>query len=288
MERRYHRLRRYRLRDLKAAARGAGIRPKTFARLATWAAALLAACGPSAVAAEYSDDYVVCPECHALNPPDAAYCMGCGARLNPEEEWAAATRVPAFTVAPLACFDLSLIGPGFSCRGNAGRCGYGLSYQFFPVSVPDDMPFYWTTEDDVHRLRVAFAFSLGARKRVKPYLGAALDARYQHIASNHYGQYGVYEHEFAVAAEVAVGINLTYTARGSDVELGLSLGPGASWEYGPGTGIKYWNPATSFRAVNVTYVTPNVGVWAELATGTYFSGYPRSGTAVAAGPAFAW
>lgn len=265
-----------------------GARRTTFLKFAICAATLIAVCWPAAAPAEDVGDYVVCPECNTLNGPEAVYCMRCGAQLKPEGERPAAIRVVAFTLAPVACYDYHLAGPGLSCRGNAGRWGYGLSYQYFPVSAPDYEPFLWTTADDVHRLSVSSAFYLGARKRVTPYVGVALEGRYQHIASDHYGQHGVYEHEFAVAAEVGAGINLNYAARGSNVELGLAIGPYAWWESGPGTGDQFWGATTSFRVVNVTYITSNVGVWGELATGTRMFGRWGNGAVVAAGPAFGW
>jgi len=266
-----------------------GVRRTAFLKFAMCAATLLAAALPGSAAGEDVGGYVVCPACHTLNPPEATYCIRCGGRLGPEEEERpAALRVATFTVAPVACYDYHLAGPGLSCRGNAGRWGYGLSYQFFPVSVPDDLPFLWTTEDDVHRLILRSAYYVGARKRVTPYVGAVVDTRYQHIASNHYGEYGVYKHEFTVAAQASAGINLIYTANGSNVELGLSLGPFTWWETGPGTGDQFWGLATSLRIVNVTYVTSNVGVWGELAAGNRMFRIAESGAVVAAGPAFGW
>jgi hypothetical protein len=214
--------------------------------------------------------------------------MRCGERLKPAEETPAAIRRAAFTAAPMACYDFYVVGPGISCRGNAGRWGYGLSYQLFPVSVPDYRPYYFITGDDVHRLNLTSAYYFGTRTRVRPFVGGALDGRYQHIASNYYGEHGVYEHEFAVAVEAAAGINLTYAARGSNVEFGLLLGPYVWWEAGPGTGDRFWSVTTSARIVNVTYITPHVGVWGELATGNRTFRVSGSGTVVAAGPAFGW
>ncbi len=213
--------------------------------------------------------------------------MRCGARLKPEEE--PPPRVATFALAPLICYTFHLPGPGFSCLGRAGRWSHALSYQYFPVTAPNPPPgSYWSTEDDFHYLTASSKFSIGGRKKVTPFAGLGLDGFYQHVASNHYGQYGVYEHEFTVGATALAGINLIYTAKGSNVELGVSLGPYAWWEGGPGVGDKTYFAAASFNATNVTYYAAHAGVWGELVGRGQIFGRRQNGVVVGAGPAFAW
>jgi len=257
-------------------------------KLAICVAAILGVVGTPAASGDEIGDYVVCPACHTLNPPDAEYCIRCGAPLKPEEAPPRPVNVVPFTVAPTACYGYNLWGPGVACRGDEEKWSYGLSYQFFPVSVEGYDWALWTTEDDIHRLNVTSAFYLGSRKRVTPYVGAAIEGRYQHIASNHYGTHGVYEHEFSVATQISAGINLIYAANGSNVDLALSLGPFTWWEAGPEKGIQVWGIATSLRVANATYLIPHVGVWGEIATGSSMYRAAQSGTVMAVGPAIGW
>lgn len=282
-------LRRGRVRAMIPPAQITGASRAIFIIIAIYAAPLLAAFWPGAAAGEDIGDYVVCPACRTLNPPDSIYCIRCGVRLIPEkEEMPTALRVATFKVAPLGCYGFHQSGPGLACEGNTGRWDYGLSYQYFPVSVPDDLPFLWTTEDDIHRLILRSAYYVRARERVTPFVGIVLDGRYQHIASNNYGQHGIYEHEFTLAAQASAGINLIYAAIGSNVEFGLSLGPFTWWETGPHKGDQFWGLATSLRIINVTYLVPHVGVWGEIAAGSRMFRVADSGAVVAAGPAFGW
>jgi ribosomal protein L40E len=265
-----------------------GVRLTTAVEVALCVATLIAACGPPPACGDEIGDYVVCPACHTLNPPDAEYCIRCGARLHPEEAPPPAFRIVPFTVAPTACYGYNLPGPGMAFRGDKRKWSYGLSYQFFPVSVEGYEWALWSTEDDIHRLRASSAFYLGSRKRVTPYVGAVLEGRYQHIASNHYGTHGLYEHQFFIATQVSAGVNLIYAANGSNLELALSLGPYTWWEAGPAKGIQVWGLATSLNVANVTYLIPHVGVWGEIATGTSMFRPSQSGTVMTAGPALGW
>jgi len=189
-----------------------------------------------------------CPACHALNPPEAAYCMACGAALGPQEE-ATWPRTPS-TVALELLTGYGFFTAGFVTAYDGGRWGNELGL----AALYDLRDVRGGSLVD----RVYFYFS---ERRLRPYISVE--------------PYFSYADGGDPVGRLAVGggVRYGYGRYGSYACAGVSVGASASGDR--------VSPYSSIHARLLYLFTPHVGIGGSLAGFGFGSG-------VTFGPSFAF
>jgi ribosomal protein L40E len=250
------------------------------------AEAAAAAAEDEAAAPADLSGYRLCPQCNTLNPPQATYCMRCGAALAGGAEEAKPFKpaaVKGFALAPFAfAGNNEALGGGLRARFDRSTWSYAPSYAYdarWPGSGGYD-------RHQRHVVRNDARFYFGSTA-LRPFLGGALDADYYYYRHDYYPYYQRDYHNFVVSFGFGGGVELNYDPQGSFFDVRAFAGPAARWRGGPENNFTL---ATylSFYTGNVTYFNRHVGLDVHLAVDAGTGYYAENRLVLEIGPAFTW
>jgi ribosomal protein L40E len=229
--------------------------------------------------------YRLCPHCNTLNPPEADYCMRCGAALAGRTEEAVAPRavvVKGFALSPFG-FAGNYEAAGGGLRGRFG----GRSWSYSPSYAYDARwPGVFYDNHQHHLLGNEGRFYFGGAA-LRPFLGGAFDAEYYHYEYHYYPGYERESHRFVVSAGFGGGLELNYDPRGSFFDIRGFAGPAVTWTGGNDDYSRTF-AYFSFQIGNVTYFNQHVGLGVRLAANSGTGYYSENRIILEIGPSFAW
>jgi ribosomal protein L40E len=229
--------------------------------------------------------YRVCPQCNTLNPPQADYCMRCGAELGGRPEETKTPRpaaVKSFAVTPFG-FAGNYEAAGGGVRGRFDRS----AWSYTPVYAYDARwPGAPYDSHQHHLLANEGRFYFGAAA-VRPFLGGALEGDYYYYRHHYYPGYERESHTFIVFAGFGGGLELNYDPRGSFFDVRGFAGPAVTWAGGP-DGDSRTLVYFSFDVGNVVYFSSHFGLDVRLAAKAGMGYYSDNRVILEIGPAFAW